>query len=84
MLPSPKPRRYFSPHTALPCCCCCCTCDMFSPAITSEQISLSKRVQAKGGTFLEAPVSGSKGQAAGVGDATNGAGILVILKHFVE
>lgn len=30
------------------------------------QTSLSERVQAKGGVFLEAPVSGSKGQAAGV------------------
>lgn len=31
-----------------------------------HQTSLSERVEAKGGTFLEAPVSGSKGQAAGV------------------
>lgn len=30
------------------------------------QTSLAERVEAKGGKFLEAPVSGSKGQAAGV------------------
>lgn len=31
-----------------------------------NQTSLAERVEAKGGKFLEAPVSGSKGQAAGV------------------
>lgn len=33
-----------------------------------EQTSLAERVEANGGVFLEAPVSGSKGQAAGVGE----------------
>lgn len=33
---------------------------------TTEKASLAERVNARGGTFLEAPVSGSKGQAAGV------------------
>lgn len=57
---------------------------MFSPSVTSEQISLAERVQARGGTFLEAPVSGSKGQAAGVSEAANGAGILVAFKYCVD
>ena len=72
-LRSPNSHPLFLPRPTLPCCwccwCCCCVFDIFaSGMISSEQISLSERVKARGGNFLEAPVSGSKGQAAGVGN----------------
>ncbi|CAB1105845.1 unnamed protein product [Ectocarpus sp. CCAP 1310/34] len=41
---------------------CLVDCATLTP---EHMTSLSERVQAKGGVFLEAPVSGSKGQAAG-------------------
>ena len=41
---------------------CLVDCATLTP---EHMISLSDRVKARGGTFLEAPVSGSKGQAAG-------------------
>ncbi|CAN0376580.1 unnamed protein product, partial [Scytosiphon promiscuus] len=40
---------------------CLVDCATLTP---EHMISLMERVEAKGGTFLEAPVSGSKGQAA--------------------